>query len=135
MKRVKALAVLVSIGVCVAVWAGMAAAESEEAGTELENYFSNAHTTGGQGFVNITAPFEGNATATSPVAQEGEICAMIYVLDTDEALQACCGCPITADGLLTLSISGNLAPNPLATGQLLHDGSIRILSTKHQMPF
>src|SRR5271166_245400 len=130
MKRVGALALLVSIGVCVAVWAGMAAAESEEAGTELENYFSNAHTTGGQGFVNITAPFEGNATATSPVAQEGEICAMIYVLDTDEALQACCGCPITADGLLTLSISGNLAPNPLATGQLLHDGSIRILAAK-----
>ena len=128
MKRVGALALLVSIGVCVAVWAGMAAAESEEAGLELQNYFSNAHTTGGQGFINITAPFEGNATATSPVAQEGEICAMIYVLDTDQALQACCGCPITADGLLTLSIGGNLAPNPLATGQLIHDGSIRILS-------
>jgi len=130
MKWVGALALLVSIGVCVAVWAGMAAAESEEAGLELQNYFSNAHTTGGQGFINITAPYEGNATATSPVAQEGEICAMIYVLDTDQALQACCGCPITADGLLTLSIAGNLAPNPLATGQLLHDGSIRILAAK-----
>jgi len=102
---------------------------------ELQNYFSNAHTTGGQGFVNITAPFEGNSTASSPVAQEGEICAMIYVFDTDQALQTCCGCPITADGLLTLSISGNLAPNPLATGQLLHDGSIRILSTAPNATF
>jgi len=102
---------------------------------ELQNYFSNAHTTGGQGFVNITAPFEGNSTASSPVAQEGEICAMIYVFDTDQALQTCCGCPITADGLLTLSISGNLAPNPLATGQLLHDGSIRILATAPNATF
>ncbi len=99
------------------------------AATELQDYFSNANTTGGQGFVNITAPFEGNETASSPVAQEGEICAMIYVLNTDQALQACCGCPVTADGLLTLSISGNLAPNPLASGKILHDGSIRILST------
>jgi len=31
MKRMWALALLVSIGVCVAVWAGTAAAESEEA--------------------------------------------------------------------------------------------------------
>ena len=59
MKRMWALALLVSIGVCVAVWAGTAAAESEEAGVELHNYFSNAHTTGGQGFVNITAPYQG----------------------------------------------------------------------------
>jgi len=58
-----------------------------DAGAELQNYFSNAHTTGGQGFVNITAPFEGNSTASSPVAQEGEICAMIYVFDTDQALR------------------------------------------------
>ncbi len=42
----------------------------------------------------------------NPVVQEGEMCAMIYVLNTDQAVEACCGCPITADGLLTLSISG-----------------------------
>ena len=99
------------------------------AGVELQDYFSNANTTGGQGFVNITSPFEGNQTATNPVVQEGEMCAMIYVLNTDQAVEACCGCPITADGLLTLSISGNLAPNPVASGKILHDGSIRILST------
>src|SRR5208282_3248941 len=118
MKRVGALALLVSIAVCVAVWAGIAAAESEEAGLELQDYFSNANTTGGSGFVYITAPWEGD-----------EICAMIYIFDTDQAVQACCGCPITADGLLTLSISGNLAPNPLASGNIVHDGSIRILAT------
>jgi len=117
MKRAWTLALLVSTAVCVAGWAEMAAAGSEVP-EEVQNYFSNANTTGGSGFVYITAPWEGD-----------EICAMIYIFDTDQAVQACCGCPITADGLLTLSISGNLAPNPLASGTIVHDGSIRILAT------
>ena len=123
-------AILLAVAVASFAWSSIAAAEDEEAGEELQNYFSNANTTGGAAFVNVTAPYEGNITATSPVVQEGEMCAMIYVLNTDQALQACCGCPITADGLLSLSISSNLAPNPLATGSILHDGSIRILATE-----
>jgi hypothetical protein len=51
------------------------------------------------------------------------------VFDTSQAMQACCGCPVTADGLLTLSISGSLALNPAASGQILNDGSIRIIPT------
>ena|SRR5208337_1827524 len=64
--------ILLAAAVATLAWAGMAAAESEEAGEEVQNYFSFAHTTGGQGFVNVTAPFEGNMTASSPVEQEGE---------------------------------------------------------------
>src|SRR5271166_3350512 len=127
--------ILLAAAVATLAWAGMAAAESEEAGEEVQNYFSNAHTTGGQGFVNVTAPFEGNMTASSPVEQEGEICAMFYVFDTDQAMQACCGCPITADQLLTLSISQEIAPNPTARGTLVHDGSIRILATEPNATF
>jgi len=127
--------ILLAAAVATLAWAGMAAAESEEAGEEVQNYFSFAHTTGGQGFVNVTAPFEGNMTASSPVEQEGEICAMFYVFDTDQALQACCGCPITADQLLTLSITSDLAPNPTARGTLIQDGSIRILATAPNATF
>ena len=54
---------------------------------------------------------------------------MIYVFDTAQNMQACCGCPITADGLLTLQISSNLAPNPVGSLTILMDGSIRIVST------
>ena len=104
-----------AIGLAVAIamfaWSGMAAAESEESGVELQSYFSNANTTGGQAFVNIVAPLEGNATGSTPALTRGETCAMIYVFDTAQNLQSCCGCPITADGLLTLQISVNLAPN------------------------
>jgi hypothetical protein len=96
---------------------------------ELQSYFSNANTTGGQASINITAPIEG-APAGPLDVKEGEICAMIYVFDTAQDLQACCGCPITADGLLTLSISGNLAPNTVGSSSILHDGSIRIVPTR-----
>ena len=112
-----------------AAMATLAAAESEEYGTELQNYFSNANTTGGQAYVNIIAPLEVDPTATTPYAVEGETCAMIYVFNTEQAMQACCGCPLTPDQLLTLSVTTQLANNPVALGTLVHDGSIRILSS------
>src|SRR5271166_2462118 len=132
MKRTWALTLLVSVAACLAVWAGLSGAESEEAGQELQNYFSNANTTGGQAFVNITAPLEGNETATNPAVNEGSVCAMIYVFDTAQNMQSCCGCPLTADGLLTLRVSTNIAADTvgsLSASTLLSDGSIRILST------
>src|SRR5208283_336000 len=150
MKRAQALAllgnrvvsastmILLAVAIATFAWSGIAAAESEEAGQELQNYFSNAETTGGQAYVNITAPLEGNSTAaflavggvlsdatgTDPIeaaALSGETCAMIYVFNTEQSLQACCGCPVTPDGLLTLDITTELAGNPVATGKLLTD--------------
>ncbi len=94
---------------------------------ELQNYFSNANTTGGQAYVNVTAPLEGNPLASTAASRAGETCAMIYVFNTEQSMQACRGCPVTADGLLTLSISGGLAGNPVALGQIVHDGLIRII--------
>jgi hypothetical protein len=95
----------------------------------LQNYFSNASTTGGTAYVNITAPLEGDTTGTTAAEREGETCAMIYVFNTEQSLQACCGCPLTADGLLTLNVTTELAGNPVALGKLLQDGVIRIIST------
>jgi len=122
-------AIVLALAIAMFAWSGMAAAESEESGVELQSYFSNANTTGGQAFVQITAPLEGNRTGTTPASQRGETCAMIYVFDTAQNLQSCCGCPLTADGLLTLQISANLAPNPVGSQSILMDGSIRIVST------
>jgi hypothetical protein len=105
------------------------AADNSPCAFELHNYFSNANTSGGQAAVNITAPIEGISGAPTPALQKGETCAMIYIFDTAQNMQACCGCPITADGLLTLSISGNLATSPVGSTSLLMDGSIRIMPT------
>jgi len=43
--------------------------------------------------------------------QRGTICALIYVFDDIEEMQACCGCPVTPDGLRTMSVINNLTKN------------------------
>ncbi|WP_423945392.1 hypothetical protein, partial [Candidatus Binatus sp.] len=129
--------ILLAAAIATFAWSGMAAAEEEEAGQELQNYFSNANVDmAGNALVNITAPFEGNATAASGALSNGSTCAMIYVFDTSQAMQECCGCPLTADGLLTLSITNQLVQQPVGDAvagvNSLENGSIRILSS---LPF
>jgi hypothetical protein len=58
----------------------------------------------------------------------GDLCAMIYVFEPDQQLAECCGCKITPDGLLTLSVSDNLTSNSL-TGATLTSGAIKIVSS------
>ena len=53
---------------------------------------------------------------------------MIYVFDPNQELSECCGCAITPDGLLTLSVDSNLTGNPL-TGSALTSGVIKIISS------
>jgi len=43
--------------------------------------------------------------------QNGTICAMFYVFDDNEEMQACCGCPVTPDGLRTISVINQLTTN------------------------
>jgi len=118
---------------------GTALADLENIGIELQTYFSNANVdVAGNALVNITAPFEGNATSPTGSVSNGETCAMIYVFDTSQAMEECCGCPITADGLLTLSITNQLAQQPVGDSvagvNSLENGSIRILSTTATFP-
>jgi len=107
-------------------------------GVQYINYFTNATPSNPSVYARVIDPLEANGT------QPEEICSMVYVFDEFEALQECCGCPITSDGLLTLSIGGpnpanNLTSNPdNVQGQFfftlngytaLQDGVIRLLST------
>jgi hypothetical protein len=64
-------------------------------------------------------------TKTDP---SGNLCALIYVFEPDQQLAECCGCAITPDGLLTLSVDNNLTNNSL-TGATLTNGAIKILSS------
>jgi len=43
--------------------------------------------------------------------QDGTICAMLYIFDDAEEMQACCGCPVTPDGLRTISVMNQLTTN------------------------
>ncbi len=49
-------------------------------------------------------------------ASGGTVCALIYVFGQSQG--ECCGCPITPDGLLTLSVNTNLTFNSLTPGPL-----------------
>jgi len=61
----------------------------------------------------------------------GTRCANIYVFDAIQNLQECCSCPITHNGLLTLSVNANLTNNPVALPAgttALTNGVIKIVS-------
>lgn len=84
------------------------------------DYFDNANTGGApDATVRIVNP------GTDPF---GDRCALIYVFDSAQELKECCGCRITPNGLLTLSVNSNLTSNPVSGG-LPTRGVIKIVST------
>jgi hypothetical protein len=90
------------------------------------NYFYNANNNAvPDGTVQITNVGTQTGSKTDP---GGNLCAMIYVFQPDQELAECCGCKITPDGLLTLSIDNNLTATPL-TPVTLSSGVIKIVSS------
>src|SRR5208337_2735473 len=59
----------------------------------------------GDSLVRVINPMHDDTT------QNGTLCAMFYVFDDNEEIQACCGCPVTPDGLRTLSVINDLTGN------------------------
>ena len=68
------------------------------------SYFSNAHASG---------VADATVRLTNPGLTGGNLCAEIYVFDQDQQLSECCGCLVSRDGLLTLSVNRDLTSNPL----------------------
>ena len=91
------------------------------------NYFSNAQNRGGyDATVRIVNP----GTLGSPLSSsEGLICADIYVFDTTQEMLECCSCPITANGVATMSVNDDLTSNPL-TNVTLGNGVIKVVASK-----
>ena len=90
------------------------------------NYFANRNNTAGfDQVVNITNP----GVQGSPLSSnEGALCANLYVFAADQQLTECCAFPITADGLLTLSINNDLTGNPL-TSVSPSSGVVKLVSS------
>jgi Bacterial Ig-like domain (group 2) len=82
------------------------------------SYFSHANTSG---FA------DSNLRLSNPGVTGGNLCAEIYVFDQDQQLSECCGCLLSPDGLLTLSVNSDLTGNPL-TGVKSTTGVIEIVS-------
>lgn len=72
-------------------------------------YLSNLNI--GDSYINIS-----NVGAISGNDPAGRICANIYVFDPNEEPVACCACPVTPNGLVSLSARNSLISNPLTPG-------------------
>lgn len=62
-------------------------------------------------YVNIS-----NVGAVSGNDPAGRLCANIYVFDPNEEPVSCCACPVTPNGLVSLSARNSLISNPLTPG-------------------
>jgi hypothetical protein len=81
------------------------------------SYFANANVPG------IDATFR----ITNPGATGQDLCAMVYVFAADQQMSECCGCRVTTNGLLTLSLNNDLDLNPL-TGKVPSSGTVEVVA-------
>jgi hypothetical protein len=77
----------------------------------------------GDGTVRIVNP------TSNDTIQSGTLCAMIYVFDDIEELQACCGCPVTPDGMRTYSVINDLTKNFGVNRGNMNAGVIKLISS------
>jgi len=77
-------------------------------GYYVVDYFDNAGAFP-DGTVRISNPGLVPGTASGV----GDQCALIYVFDKDQQLAECCGCRITPNGLIKLSVNNDLTSNAL----------------------
>jgi uncharacterized protein YjdB len=91
--------------------------ETEDVGSGVSShtYFDQTNAVGVDGTLRIS---------NSGSAAEN-LCAMVYVFAADQQLSECCGCRVSTNGLLTLSLDNDLTSNPL-TGQTLIRGTIEV---------
>jgi hypothetical protein len=97
-------------------------------GPFLVRYASNL--AAGDSVVNITntgARGAGLAAGTS-ASTTGAICANVYTFSPDEQLISCCSCPVTPNGLVSLSAKADLVSNTL-TPAVPNSIVIKILGT------
>jgi hypothetical protein len=65
----------------------------------------------GDSYVNLS-----NAGSLNGFDPAGRICVNVYTFDPSEELVSCCSCPVTPDGLKSLSVKQDLVSNTLTPG-------------------
>jgi hypothetical protein len=74
----------------------------------------------------VSSGIDGTLRLVNPGFPPRDLCAMIYVFDDNQELNACCGCKISDNGLRTLSLISDLTANTL-TGKQPAVGTIEIV--------
>lgn len=84
----------------------------------LVNYFNLANA--------LNSGIDGTVELTNPNTPGGNLCAMVYVFDQNQEMNECCGCSISDNGLLTMSLINDLTANPL-TGSAPSVGVVMVV--------
>jgi hypothetical protein len=104
--------------------AGTSASSSPDPSTFNVGYFDVGESVDDNG----TGAGDNFVRLINPTAANGTLCAMIYVFDDDQEPGECCGCPITPDGLLSLSVRNQLTANWEVTSNDFESGVLKIVS-------
>lgn len=80
-------------------------------------------------YYDATSGTDSTIRITNPGTTGQDLCAMVYVFDQDQQMSECCGCLVSQDGLLTLSLKKDLLSNPL-TGVQSTAGTVMLVSAK-----
>ena len=78
-------------------------------------------------YFDATSGIDSTIRVTNPGTTGQDLCAMVYVFDQDQQMSECCGCLVSQDGLLTLSLKKDLLSNPL-TGVASTSGTLMLVS-------
>lgn len=78
-------------------------------------------------YFDATSGIDSTIRVTNPGTTGQDLCAMVYIFDQDQQMSECCGCLVSQDGLLTLSLEKDLLSNPL-TGVASTSGTVMLVS-------
>jgi hypothetical protein len=113
--------------VCSSLFIGLASAQAASPDTFQVSYFSELNQIKKAALdesIRITNPGTSVENGGNfPIA----LCAMIYVFGNSHSLRECCGCSVSPDEVLTLSLQKDLTSNPFTTTNLSR-GNIEIIS-------
>jgi hypothetical protein len=74
----------------------------------------------------VQSGIDGTLQIVHPGVTLGDICAMVYVFDSKQELNECCGCKISESGIRSLSLINDLTSNTL-TGKKPVAGTIEVV--------
>jgi hypothetical protein len=81
-------------------------------------------------FTNPATAVDTSVRIVNPGTTGQQLCAMVYVFDADQQMAECCGCAVSMDSLLTLSLRKDLLSNPL-TGVVPSSGSLVVVTSDY----